>query len=144
MTPYEEAPPSAPAHGAFITPGYKAGFALVVSLTNGAVATSGNYRNHYEVDGKTLVHTMDPRQGRPVTTHVASATVVAPDCRTADGLATTLMVLEPDAGLALIESLPDTEAALLLFDEGQFQLRTTGGMDRHVEVVSDRIRKKSP
>ena len=59
-------------------------------------------------------------------------------------VAPSLMVLEPDAGLALIESLPDTEAALLLFDEGQFQLRTTGGMDRHVEVVSDRIRKKSP
>jgi len=114
-------------------------FALVVSLTNGAVATSGNYRNHYQVDGQVLVHTMDPRVGKPVTTNVASATVVAPDCRTADGLATSLMVLPADQGLALIESLPDVDASLLLFEGERFRLRSTSGMSRHVQVVSDRV-----
>ena len=59
----------------------------------------------------------------------------------ADGLATTLMVLPADEGLALIESLPDTEAALLLFDGGDFQLRTTAGMDDRVEVVSPRVKR---
>lgn len=119
------------------TPGQD--LALVVSLTNGAVATSGNYRNRYEVDGQMLVHTMDPRIGRPIQTAVASATVLAPDCRTADGVATTLMVLSPEDGLNLVERLPDVQAALLVVDGERFALRTSGGLADSLQVVSDRV-----
>ncbi|MFT7517908.1 MAG: thiamine biosynthesis lipoprotein [Kiritimatiellia bacterium] len=122
-------------------PGNKQGqeLAFVVSRSNGAVATSGNYRNRYELDGNVVVHTMDPRQGRPIASRVASATVVAPDCRTADGLATALMVMEPQAGLALVRSLPHVEAALLLVQGERFELEMTEGMQRQVRVVSDRV-----
>lgn len=113
--------------------------ALVVELTNGSVATSGNYRNRYEVDGQTVVHTMDPRLGRPTETAVASATVRAPDCRTADGLATALMVLPPDEGLALIERRPDVEAAVLLFEGDGFALRASSGATQAISVVSERV-----
>lgn len=115
-------------------------FALIVSLTNGAVATSGNYRNTYQVDGRELVHTIDPRQGRPVVTEVASATVIAPDCRTADGLATTLMVLPPDEGIALAAAMPDVDVALMLFDGEGFALRTTEGMEDRITLVSERVK----
>ncbi|MEZ4237869.1 MAG: FAD:protein FMN transferase [Myxococcota bacterium] len=96
-------------------PGHAPGQALaaVVGLTNAALATSGNYRSRYEADGTVIVHTMDPRTGRPFDSVVGSASVVAPDCRTADGWATALMVLG-EAGLPLVEARPDLEALLLV------------------------------
>ena len=111
------------------TPGSE--LAAVVELSNGALATSGNYRNFYEIDGRRVGHTLDPRTGRPATTEVLSATVVAPDCRTADGWATALMVLGKD-GLPLIEALPDVDAYLLL--EGADAAAQTPGMDDHLSA----------
>ena len=82
----------------------------MVPLNNQAMATSGNYRNAYEVDGQTVVHTLDPRMGRPVQTEVLSVTVVAEDCMTADAWATALMVLPLNEGQPLVASMPGVEA----------------------------------
>ncbi len=71
-----------------------------VELDNQALATSGDYRNYFEKDGIKYSHTINPRTGKPVTHALASVSVVAEDCMTADALATTLMVLGPDQGLA--------------------------------------------
>lgn len=65
----------------------------VLSLENAAMATSGNYRNFYERNGKKYAHTIDPRTGRPVQHSLLSATVMAPDCATADAYATAFMVM---------------------------------------------------
>ncbi len=101
----------------------------VVELTNGAVATSGNYRNAYDLEGRRVAHTLDPRTGQPASSNAASATVIAPDCRTADALATALMVLGTD-GLALVERWPDVEAMVLVAEDGVFVPRATAGMKR--------------
>ena len=101
--------------------------AAILSLTNASLATSGNYRNVRRIAGLRVVHTMDPRTGRPHPSAVASASVVAPDCRTADGWATALMVLDVEAGLAAIESRPELEALLLVAEgEGWAEHRTSG------------------
>ena len=68
-------------------------------LGDRAMATSGDYRNFFEQDGKRYSHLIDPRTGRPVTHHLASVSVVAETCMEADAWATALMVLGPDAGL---------------------------------------------
>lgn len=65
----------------------------VVELTNRALATSGEYRNFYELDGQRVSHTIDPRSGRPITHQIGSVSVVAERCVQADGLATALEVL---------------------------------------------------
>ncbi|TDU25026.1 thiamine biosynthesis lipoprotein [Chromohalobacter marismortui] len=75
----------------------------VLELEDVAVATSGDYRNYYEEDGRRYSHTIDPRTGRPITHHLASVTVVAELCSTADALATALEVLGPKKGMALAE-----------------------------------------
>lgn len=103
-------------------------FAAVVGLVNGALATSGNYRNAYEVDGQRVVHTMDPREGRPAVSDAASVSVVAPDCRTADGWATALMVLGTERGLAMVEARPELEALILQLDGPDFVQRASSGM----------------
>jgi len=101
----------------------------VVRLREGALATSGNYRNRYVVDGHALSHTMDPRTGRPTESATLSASVVAPTCRLADGLATTLMVMDPEDGLALVASLPGVEALILSGTGGARSERATAGME---------------
>lgn len=69
-------------------------------LNDRAIATSGDYRNYYVVAGQRYSHTIDPRTGRPVNHGLASVTVVATDCTTADALATAISVLGPQAGRA--------------------------------------------
>jgi thiamine biosynthesis lipoprotein len=76
---------------------------LVVPLQDAAVATSGDYRNFFEMNGTRYSHVIDPRTGSPPDNGVASVTVVTADATTADGLATGLMVMGKDAGLALAE-----------------------------------------
>ncbi len=75
------------------------GLQQVLEFTDGALATSGDYRNHWERDGTRYSHTIDPRTGRPVEHALASASVVHETCAIADAYATALMVLGPDDGL---------------------------------------------
>ncbi len=72
-----------------------------IEVHNEAVATSGDYRNYFEVDGRRYSHTIDPRTGRPVTHQLASVSVVADSCMIADGWATALNVLGPEQGVTV-------------------------------------------
>lgn len=73
---------------------------LVVSLQDQGMATSGDYRNFFEAEGKYYSHTIDPRTGRPVTHDLHAVTVLAPATADADALATALLVMGPKDGLA--------------------------------------------
>lgn len=67
--------------------------ARVALLSDTAMATSGDYRNFRIVGGQKISHTIDPRTCRPVENDMALASIVAPDCMTADALATAAMVI---------------------------------------------------
>jgi len=75
----------------------------LLALHGLAVATSGDYRRHFQHAGSRISHTLDPRSGQPIASGVASTTVIAPTCMAADALSTALTVLGPQAGLALAE-----------------------------------------
>ncbi len=77
---------------------------LAIRAPGLGIATSGDYRNYFEHDGVRFSHTIDPATGRPITNRLASVTVVAPDCMSADGWATALMVLGEQKGLALAQA----------------------------------------
>ncbi|MDT8446343.1 MAG: FAD:protein FMN transferase [bacterium] len=79
--------------------------AQVLELRNHSMATSGDYRNYFEADGKRYAHGIDPQTGRPAENHLASVSVIHPSCMTADGWATALMVLGEDRGAKLAERL---------------------------------------
>lgn len=89
----------------------------VLSLENSALATSGNYRNYYERDGKKYAHTIDPRTGKPVQHSLLSATVIARDCATADAYATAFMVLGLDSACQIVADHRDLRAYLIYADE---------------------------
>ena len=97
-----------------------------LTLTEGSIATSGDYRQIGERDGARTTHIIDPHTGTPIDATLASATVIAPTAMQADALATALMVLGTDA-LAFAES--HNIAGLLVFrDERGFTTRTSSVM----------------
>ena len=89
----------------------------VLSLENAALATSGNYRNFYEHNGKKYAHTIDPRTGRPVQHSLLSATVIAPDCATADAYATSFMVMGIEGAKQVLAKHKELKAYLIYADE---------------------------
>ena len=102
----------------------------VLSITDCAIATSGNYRNFYYKDGQRYAHTIDPRTGYPVQHSLLSATVVAADCATADAYATSFMVLGLDSAQAVLNSHPELKAYLIYSDEsGQMSVWRSETLD---------------
>ncbi|RAP34433.1 hypothetical protein DID77_01100 [Candidatus Marinamargulisbacteria bacterium SCGC AG-439-L15] len=85
----------------------------VVSLENKAMATSGDYRQFFEWKGKRYNHVMNAKTGWPSDNGVVSVTVIANTCMLADGLATAIMILGPEKGLALLTKYPHTDALIL-------------------------------
>jgi len=75
-----------------------------VTLTDGALATSGDYRHFVMVKGQRLSHTIDPRRRAPVIAAPASVTVMAATCMQADAMATALLVMGADEGLDFAKS----------------------------------------
>ena len=100
----------------------------VAELENRSMATSGDYRNYYTLGGVRYTHILDPRTGRPEKTGVAQATVIGPECMTADALATTLLVLGEKDGLRLLETQAGYEALLLVAEGDGFRAAATPGM----------------
>lgn len=83
--------------------GSQPGIEFVVVPGNAAVASSGDYRNAFELDGERVSHTIDPRAGAPVDNQLAAVSVIAPSAAQADALATAFMVLGAEAGQTLAE-----------------------------------------
>ncbi len=76
----------------------------VVGLSGRGLATSGDYRNYFEVDGTRYSHILDARTGRPVAHRTASATVLAENAMLADAWATAMLVLGRHRGLEIAEA----------------------------------------
>ena len=75
----------------------------IIPLQDMAIATSGDYRNYFEKDGKRYSHTIDPRTGRPITHNLASVTVLTERCAEADALATAFMVMGAEQTLTFAD-----------------------------------------
>ncbi len=73
----------------------------VIEPGDNAIATSGDYRNYYEEDGRQFSHLIDPRDGYPIDHRLASVTVLHKQSMVADGYATAMMVLGTEKSLAL-------------------------------------------
>lgn len=88
----------------------------IITPGTAAVASSGTYRQNFEIAGRTYSHTIDPRTGAPVDHDGIAVTVIASTAMAADGLATALGVLEPDAALVFAEK--HNLATLLMHRDG--------------------------
>ena len=86
----------------------------IVDLNNQGFATSGDYRNFFEVDGIRYSHVIDPRTGYPVSNGIVSVSIIADNCTLADGLATAVMVMGAEKGLDLINRLEGVDALIIM------------------------------
>jgi thiamine biosynthesis lipoprotein len=86
------------------------------------MATSGDYRNFYEVAGQRRSHLIDPRTGRPIEHGLASVTVLHPEAARADAWATALAVLGPTEGAKVAER--EGLAAFFVVREGPSAFRS--------------------
>jgi len=103
------------------------------SLTDMAVATSGDRWHQRASEGRRWSHTIDPRTGEPTTHALASVTVLHAECMQADALATVLTVLGPDEGLDFAER-HDIAALFVSHDESSSMARTTRAWREQTEA----------
>jgi thiamine biosynthesis lipoprotein len=109
-------------------PGDRAG--QVVVLENAAITTSGDARQFVEIEGRRFSHIVDPRTGLGVA-GPAAVTVIAPDCTTADAVATAASVLGHERGPAMIARFPGVLARFVWRDgEAVSDSVTPGWPDR--------------
>tara|TARA_B110000285_G_scaffold65622_1_gene75443 strand:+ start:976 stop:1980 length:1005 start_codon:yes stop_codon:yes gene_type:complete len=102
----------------------------ILNLTNNAVATSGNYRKFYEIDGVKYSHTLSPKTGYPVRHSLLSATVIARTCAEADAYATAFMVMGLENSLTFVQNNPAEELEVYLLysdDNGEIVRAMSNG-----------------
>lgn len=100
---------------------------------NNGVATSGDYYQYFEKDGKRYSHILNPVTGKPIDHNLASVTVLHPSAMTADGLATAIMVLGAEKGLALAEThrIP---IYIIIRDGDKFVSKMSSAFEAHLSA----------
>ena len=83
-----------------------------MSVTDMAVATSGNYEKYIVIDGKKYSHTINPRTGLPIT-GIKSVTIITTNAEIADAMATPVMIMGIETGLDMINQIKDIEAVII-------------------------------
>ncbi len=83
-----------------------------MNLGDETFSTSGDYERYFIRDGRRYHHILDPDEGLPAR-GCRSVTIVAKQGILADALSTGVFVLGPQAGMALIEKLPDVEGVIV-------------------------------
>jgi thiamine biosynthesis lipoprotein len=100
----------------------------IISLSDKAIATSGDYRKFFVEDGKKYAHHIDPHTGNPAKQNILSASIIADECITADAYGTACMVLGLEKSIKLLSKHKDLEAYLIYTDEkGKFCEYVTKG-----------------
>jgi len=108
---------------------------LQIPVKNRSMASSGNYRNFYMLNGVKVAHTIQASTGYPTPSDVLAATILADDCMTADAYATACMALGSSGAKAMLMKHPELEAILVIShpktDSG-YTLYATKGMKAYL------------
>lgn len=108
----------------------------VVSLQDQAMATSGNYFNYHIIDGVKYSHTISPFTGYPIVHPLLSATVFAPDCMSADALATAFMVMGNEKAIEFLNKNDQYEAFLVFSDSnGNLSTYSTADIAPFIKIL---------
>ena len=90
----------------------------VLSVSDCSVVTAGSYQRCFELDGAHYHHILDLSDGMPARTGLSAVTIITESSVRADALATICFLLGAEQGLALVESMDDTEAVFVTEDGG--------------------------
>lgn len=93
-----------------------------ISVSNCGIATSGNYRNFFEQNGKKYGHILNPKTGYPVQSDIASATVIAPNATLADAYATYFILLGKEKTIQLFDNIKSIQFILVYSKDNSLQI----------------------
>lgn len=106
---------------------------IKLQLPENALATSGNYQNFYEEDGKKYAHTINPETGMPVEHSLLSATVLTDNCMDADAFATAFMVLGLEKSIEISGQYPELKVCFIYGDdEGEMKVYYSDNFRKHI------------
>lgn len=83
-----------------------------IRIAHGAVASSGDLFQFFEVDGVRYSHILDPRSGMALTDE-GRVNLIACSGMDADALASALSVMKPEEGLKMLKLFPGAEAQII-------------------------------
>ncbi len=107
----------------------------IISVSNTAVVTSGDYERFFLENNRIYHHILNPLTGYPASSGLRSVTIIHPDAMLADVLATTLFILGLEKGVKLIKRFSDIEVIIISEDRkiylsgsllGKFQITEKG------------------
>lgn len=104
----------------------------IIAFSGKGMATSGNYENYYEEDGKKYVHTINPITGLAKPSNLLSATVISDRCMTADAWATAFMVMGLEKTQQKLTELPEIDAYLVFDNNGNLESYMTEGFKNYL------------
>jgi thiamine biosynthesis lipoprotein len=124
-------------HIAIRHPRKKDAFWGTMNILSGAIATSGDYENYFEKDGKRYHHILDPKTGYPADKCI-SVTVWGDDTMRCDALATGLFVLGPEKGMEVInKNFPNIQVLWIVEDNGKLKSIMTPGFEPVFQPSTD-------
>lgn len=104
----------------------------IISVSDIAVVTSGNYRKYYIKDGKKYSHSINPKTGRPVSHNLLSATILAKTAALADGYATYCMVIGLEESIKFFDSHPEIEGYLIYGEQENMKVFCTPKLEKTI------------
>ncbi|MDE3248314.1 MAG: FAD:protein FMN transferase [Bacteroidota bacterium] len=112
LTTWGQQPDGKPWTIGIVNPNLRNKIFSYLSVTDLAVATSGNYEKFVMIGGKKYSHTINPRTGLPVT-GIKSVTIITTNAEIADAMATPVTIMGIGPGLHLINQMNDIEAIII-------------------------------
>lgn len=100
--------------------------ALALPVSDLSVVSSGIYERYFEKNDVIYHHILDTKTGYPIQNNLFEVTILSQSSMDGDALSTTCFLLGSEDGMALIESLENTEAVFLMSDGS---VRTSSGLD---------------
>jgi thiamine biosynthesis lipoprotein len=104
----------------------------VMDVSDSTFSTSGDYERFFIKNGRRYHHILDPATGEP-SQGCRSVTIVARSATIADGLSTGVFIMGPEAGMALIEQLPDVEGIIV---SAKNEVLISSGLEGHLTMLS--------
>lgn len=109
-------------------------YQALVTISNKGMASSGNYRNYYTVNGITYGHEINPKTGFPEVNKLLGTTVIAESCAIADAYATAFMVMGLEESELLLTTLPNIHASLFYREEdGSIGTKQSKGFEAFIK-----------
>mgnify|MGYP001611842657 CR=1 FL=1 len=114
--------------------GTRGEFALILSVINKSVVTSGNYERYFEQDGKKFHHIINPKTGFPSESDIISATIISNNSIDGDGLSTGVYIMEVQKAIKLIEEIDGVDAIFITKNK---EVYVTTGIIGKFKITSD-------